>query len=736
MSAGLLSGAYKKKLPSAKTAYVIDFFCGCGGMSAGLASTRQSHLQFEILAGLDIRQDALKTYEHNVGAPGLNVDVEALASNPDKLRDLIPGWNPEAMRPLVFVGCPPCQGFSALRKGDERDDERNSLSAAFAKIVAHFRPDIVVMENVPEILKGRFAHHFEKAIRRMSRIGYKFEKNVFDMSLFGIPQKRRRALVMGALDRAPALPVAVLEAARARTVRQAIGHLPPLAAGEVDEWDPLHRAPAHTERMVEMFKKIPADGGDRRDLPKEYRLSAHERLDAGDSPGFTDVYGRLRWDLPSVTITAKSRSPSSGRFLHPEQHRNLTVREAALLQGFPHSYQFAGTPTQQYRQIGEAVPPLFARFIGWAILGHLSPMRRTPPAFSKKLTHSRSSDTLVSIDCFCGAGGLGLGFAAAGVLSKLAFDTDEAAVETYSKNLAPVARRLSVESPALRKLISSVVGGQRYCLIGGPPCQGFSHQRKGETEDPRNELVLRYAELAIKAKKKPEAIILENVTDLDLPRGKHILAAYEQMLAAAGYVCFRHDLNSADFGVPQLRNRIIVVALPERAASFYRAPRPLTAARWMTVGECFVGLPSPSAEIPNHQQSAEGAENRRRIAFVDMGKGRKSIPDDLQLPCHSKSYRGHRDVFGRLDWFSQARTLTAGFDSFTRGEYAHPFEHRSITSREAARIQGFPDWFQFYGNRADVRRQIGNAVPPPLAYAVAKAVKAAIERGDEAQWAA
>jgi DNA (cytosine-5)-methyltransferase 1 len=113
-----------------------------------------------------------------------------------------------------------------------------------------------------------------------------------------------------------------------------------------------------------------------------------------------------------------------------------------------------------------------------------------------------------------------------------------------------------------------------------------------------------------------------------------------------------------------------------------------------------------------------------------MGAGRLSIPPRLQLPCHAGDYRGHRDVYGRMDWFLPARTITGGLDSFTRGEFAHPFQHRSITHREGARLQGFPDWFAFEGNRAATRRQIGNAVPPGMACAVAKAVLQAIERAE------
>ena len=188
--------------------------------------------------------------------------------------------------------------------------------------------------------------------------------------------------------------------------------------------------------------------------------------------------------------------------------------------------------------------------------------------------------------------------------------------------------------------------------------------------------------------------------------------------------------------MPQLRKRIIIVALPNRVAAFYKGPEPLTPARWPTVGEALANLPMPGSSehlqsgVSNHEPSREGAMNRRRIAYVDMGFGRMSIPQDLQLPCHAQSYRGHRDVFGRLDWFSQARTITGGFDSFTRGEFAHPFLHRSLTPREAARIQGFPDWFGFTGNRASVRRQIGNAVPPPLAFAVAKAINQSLLQAD------
>lgn len=707
-------------------------------MSYGFVSTRQSHLAYEVLAGIDTDREALRTYERNVGAPGIRADVRELAEKPRKLQVLIPTLDRPG--PLVFIGCPPCQGFSALRKGDDRDDLRNDLVVAFAKLAAHYKPDVVIIENVSEMLSGRFEAYFDLAAIHLKRSGYYLNEAVLDLSLYGVPQRRKRALVLGSRRGFIAMPEPILSPESVLTVRHAIQHLRPLEAGETDPYDAVHRAPAHTKRLVEIFRLIPPDGGDRRALPAKLQLASHLRLDAGSTPGFTDVYGRLRWDTPSVTITAKSRSPSSGRFLHPEQHRNISVREAALLQGFPHSYVFEGTPTRQYRQIGEAVPPIFARSLAWTVLDHFVPARDLGLPFEhSRVTNSSTQPAIMPVaDVFCGAGGSALGFWAAGLRPTFACDVDEAAAETFSRNVGIKVSRLDVNSEEfMDKLTASLVGRETWCAVGGPPCQGFSHQRRGEPNDSRNLLVLRYADVLLSLPSRPSAIILENVPDLDLPRGRDLLRTYFYRMEKAGYICFRHDMNSADYAIPQLRNRIVVVALLPSLAGGYAGPKQLTASRWMTIGEALRDLPGVNCLFAsNHLASAEGAENRRRIAYVDMGSGRKALPPDLQLPCHAGNYRGHRDVFGRLDWFSQARTLTAGFDSFTRGEYGHPFQHRSITAREAARLQGFPDWFSFEGNRAQVRRQIGNAVPPPLAYALGVAVMDAFRKVGKTQWAA
>jgi DNA (cytosine-5)-methyltransferase 1 len=728
--------SYEKKLPQPQFVYVIDFFCGCGGMSYGLANTRQSHLAYKVLAGFDIDKLALETYAANIEARAICMDLRKLAANPQELRELVPEFDPEKCRPLLFVGCAPCQGFSAHRKKDRRDDPRNSLMMAFAKICGAFRPDFVVMENVPEILNGRFRAYFDEAAKTLEQSKYALTKGIVDMSLYGVPQKRKRAIVLGTLTPNLQIPQPLFGRKSVITVRDAIAHLNPIEAGQADKFDLMHRAPHHTQQILRRIQKTPPDGGDRRNIPDDEQLRCHTAIDNGNSPGFTDVYGRLRWDTPGVTITAKSSTPSCGRFLHPEQHRNISVREAAILQGFPQSYVFKGNFIHMYRQIGEAVPPIFARSLGWQILTSIRQQDHIPPLLTKiyrekptALTESISEQTLVSVvDYFCGAGGIALGFEAAGFRVAFAFDNDSDCVSTFARNISRNVMKLDIQSENARSYIKRNLPPSPYVVAGGPPCQGFSQQRRGADEDPRNNLVLKFGESILGQKRLPVAIVLENVTYLDSPRGRDVLNKYFTMMEKAGYKHFRHDMNSADYAVPQLRNRIVIVCLRSDVAQYYEAPKPLTPHRWRTIGETIGGLLEDphqpdvfSFVAANHTPSKDGPQNKRRIAFVDMGRGRLCIPPNLQLPCHRR-YDGHLDVYGRLDWFSQARTVTGGFDSFTRGEYAHPFIHRSITPREAARIQGFPDWFIFTGNRCALRHQIGNAVPPPLAFSIGKAI--------------
>lgn len=723
---------YVKAMPEPKEVLLVDFFSGAGGMSYGFDNTRHSGMSFRHLAAVDIDGLALKTLALNVPVPTFKLDIRDIAKNPELLQASVPELNPNRRSaPLVLIGCPPCQGFSAHRKKDERDDARNSLIMSFVEVVAHFRPDVIVMENVPEMLKGRFEHYYAAARKRLLKLGYSLSTEIVDTSLYGVPQRRRRAVVLGSLRGGIDLPAAALQFHEVRTVRETISHLPPVRAGQIDSSDPWHRAPNHIERILRKIELIPPDGGDRRSLPLTEQLACHLDVDSGETPGFTDVYGRLRWDEPAVTITAKSSTPSCGRFLHPEQHRNISVREAALLQTFPHNYVFAGGFVNQYRQIGEAVPPLFARHLAFAVLDHLNPIPKQITRVAERIKAATTiagskRPTIRSVDLFCGAGGLSLGLSAAGVPAAIAIDSNAAAIATYQKNIGPEGRVGDVRDPGLLDVIDDAVGRSEYILVGGPPCQGFSQQRRGEAIDPRNDLVLRYAEIATTLATRPSAVVLENVMYLDSPRGRTILGAYIRTLDEANYEVRRFDLNSADFGLPQTRRRIVVVAVDRTRLSSVPDLRPINPNRWVTIGETLAGLPTTAtSQLPNHIAARESATNISRMSYVDMGQGRTAIPEELQMKCH-RGYDGHLDVFGRLDWFGFARTITGGFDSASRGEYVHPFSNRSITAREAARLQGFPDQFDFQGNRADVRRQIGNAVPPALGFAIGNAILVAL----------
>ena len=234
-------------------------------MSWGFQSTRQSHLQFEILAGIDIDKTSLRTYRSNVDARTVAQDVRDIERRPALLCELIPGFDPSKNRPLVFIGGPPCQGFSAHRKKDERDDRRNSLLLTFARICHHFRPDAVVMENVPEIITGRYSKYFDTA-KELLQKDYTLEIGLVDLSLFGVPQRRKRAVVLDTLAGQIEPPRAIFTRDGPLTVRHAIAHLFEIRAAQIDPSDPCHKAPNHTERILARKKKTPMDGGDSRSL--------------------------------------------------------------------------------------------------------------------------------------------------------------------------------------------------------------------------------------------------------------------------------------------------------------------------------------------------------------------------------------------------------------------------------------------------------------------------------------
>lgn len=332
---------------------VIDFFSGAGGTSQGFASINALFPFFKMLGGCDINRVSAETYSANYGTPVFNDDIKNLAYQRGALKRKLRDLGYDRNRPTILVGCAPCQGFSSHRKKDwgQEEDQRNNLVMAFMEVVRQINPIAIVMENVPEFLSNRYWNHFAAANATMEGLGYTVKSNIYNTAEFGVPQERFRSIVL-AMHKDFILPSGILNKEDFRTVRDAIGDLPDVAAGVVCPNDQMHRSASHKAETINVIRQVPHDGGSR---PAGVGPKCLDK-----TKGFSDVYGRLYWDRPSITITHYARNPASGRYSHPEQDRGLTAREAARLQSFPDGFSFTGKMDDIYRQIGEAVPPLLA----------------------------------------------------------------------------------------------------------------------------------------------------------------------------------------------------------------------------------------------------------------------------------------------------------------------------------------------------------------------------------------
>lgn len=340
---------------------LIDFFSGAGGTSLGFAAINNVIPAFKMLGGCDINKVSAQTYSHNYGTYEINQDILELAYEAGKLEALLENLGFEKKKPTVLIGCAPCQGFSSHRKKywDEEDDVRNSLILAFTHVVEKINPEVIVMENVPEFLSKRYWSYFSAAKTHFEKCGYIVKQNIYNAAMFGVPQERFRSIVIG-MKKEFLMPVGYFEPTEYRTVRDAIGELPEVAAGVTCPTDPMHKSAAHKKSTIDVIKQVPHNGGNR---PAGVGPSCLDK-----TAGFSDVYGRLFWDRPAITITHYARNPASGRYTHPEQDRGLTAREAARLQSFPDGFEFTGKSDDIYRQIGEAVPPLLAAAVATNIL--------------------------------------------------------------------------------------------------------------------------------------------------------------------------------------------------------------------------------------------------------------------------------------------------------------------------------------------------------------------------------
>lgn len=339
------------------TAKVIDLFCGAGGLTHGL---QQAGL--EVVAGIDIEEMCRFAYEKNNNAQFINSDISKVTSS--EITDLFQNASIK-----ILAGCAPCQPFSRYTQAlDKENDKKWPLLYEFERLIKETSPEIVTMENVPDVTKHKVYQDFYQSLKGL---GYHVWADKVDCLNYGIPQSRVRHVLLASklgeislIDKTHDIPV---------TVKEAIGSLPSISDGEVDKNDPLHRSSKlnaiNKQRIIHS-----KPGGTWKDWPENLVASCHIKK---SGKGYISVYGRMSWDKPSPTMTTLCHGFGNGRFGHPEQHRAISLREASLLQTFPATYEFAEskeliTMRDVGKMIGNAVPVRLGEVIGISILKHIT----------------------------------------------------------------------------------------------------------------------------------------------------------------------------------------------------------------------------------------------------------------------------------------------------------------------------------------------------------------------------
>lgn len=703
------------------------FFAGGGGLHLGFEQAG-----FQLALASDIEPAAADTHRLNSPhAPFVLEDIRKLSAS--RLIDAAGGTRPD-----IIVGGPPCQGFSTL--GDKLSgDPRNALFAAYAHLVEELQPKFVLLENVKSLVTmygGRFRDYIT---RIFSDAGYTMHWAVLDAADFGVPQFRKRVIFFGTKHRA--------------TFRfPAPTHGPQALLNHVDCWTAIkdlagrgteisnHIPLAHSERVIARYRLIPEGGR----LPPPSELPVEIRRQ-----NFGNTYKRLHRTRPSLTMV-----PGNNAFpVHPTLDRSLTPREAARLQTFPDEHVFAGDRRKQCILVGNAVPPLMARALARAILDHI----RQPEgdnALPEPIRTQRSSPIITNlkpvtldngfIDLFCGAGGFTIGLERSGWSPLLGVDINKHAGATHAHNFPKVPFELADlgDEETRNKLASDFPEGRVGIVVGGPPCQGFSVfgkrrfvNTKGYDphQDARNKLIFSFVDFIERV--KPRWFVMENVPGLaSLDEGR-VLEALVSDFRRAGYKNSEaRIINAADYGVPQLRRRLLVIGnltghiIPWPKRKFFPEPKEWQDAH-RSVGEVLTDLASERSydRFTCHVPMKHKPLLVERYRYIPEG-GRldiDSLPSSLRVGYRTDSVKNYSHVFKRLHRDRPSITMVPGHNAFP----IHPWLDRALTVREAARIQSFPDGIEFLGPRQEQCIQVGNAFPPLLAELIGNNIRKAEVNG-------
>lgn len=339
-------------------ASVVDIFCGAGGLSHGLFLEG-----FDIAAGIDLDPACEYPFEENNASKFLKKDICAVSG--DDVLSLMPDDKVK-----VLVGCAPCQPFSKYSQG--REDPRWNLLHEFGRLISEVSPDIVSMENVPQLTKYKSGEVFADFVLQLENQGYFVSWQIAFCPDFGVPQSRSRLVLLASKWAKPSLLEPLYDEDNYITVQDAIGDQPILSNGETNQDDKLHTVSALNDINLKRIKQS-KQGGTWKDWD-DHLVAACHKEESG--LGYRSVYGRMSWDKPSPTITTQFFGFGNGRFGHPVQDRAISLREGAILQSFPPNYKFIKPENRTYktvigRLIGNAVPVALGRAIGVAIKKHI-----------------------------------------------------------------------------------------------------------------------------------------------------------------------------------------------------------------------------------------------------------------------------------------------------------------------------------------------------------------------------
>jgi DNA (cytosine-5)-methyltransferase 1 len=339
---------------------VVDIFCGIGGLTHGLL---RSGLQ--VIAGIDIDPSCRYAYEENNKTQFIEADIANLRS--DEIMNLYPEHSVK-----ILVGCAPCQPFSRYAKRYQKKGyacNKWQLLYSFSKKIQDIKPEIISMENVPELSKSEVFTDFVNDLQEMN---YHIFWDIIYCPYYGVPQKRRRLVLLASMLGDISFVPQKYTPETYKTVRDAIGKLPEIAAGKFLETDPLHWS-AHLSKINIKRIEQSCPGGTWRDWSDDLYLACHKKESGSTYPS---VYGRMSWDEPSPTITTQFYGYGNGRFGHPEQNRAISIREGAILQSFPVDYVFFSPDSKPSKKelgihIGNAVPVNLGCAIGESIQQHI-----------------------------------------------------------------------------------------------------------------------------------------------------------------------------------------------------------------------------------------------------------------------------------------------------------------------------------------------------------------------------